>query len=264
VFLGIATLIRPYLLGFAPLLFAFLWFRREEIPQLALGMSVTGFALMLLPWQLFVALNDTSGSSSLFLSSVAHGSYPDFMYRGMPESYGYPYRFDPHPPGAAGGLMVLLSDLLERASEHPADYLRWYLIGKPLALWQWPLVQGVREAFIYPVITTPFDYLPHMQAAWWLSRAVHYPVVLLAFAGCAFAWSTRGKIALGPLERNVAQVMGLLFLWTTALHVVAAPFPRYHMPLKPLLFIVAAWTLAAACKAASQRLARRGVNEGCT
>jgi hypothetical protein len=51
--------------------------------------------------------------------------------------------------------------------------------------------------------------------------------------------------------------MGLLFLWTTALHVVAAPFPRYHMPLKPLLFIVAAWALVRVCQQATLRMAGR-------
>lgn len=262
--LGIAALLRPYLLGFAPVLAGFLWIRRRETGGAAWAVALAGFCLVVLPWQVFTHLGESTDPGSLFLTSVVHGSYPDFMYNGLRESYGYPYRFDPQVPDARLGAAVVLPELWSRFLENPGEHLRWYLAGKPLALWQWPLVQETREIFIYPVLSSPFDYLPHMKMAWQLSEALHYPVLVLAFSGCLFAWTSRGAAVLSPLERHVVQIAGLLFLWTTALHLLAAPFPRYHMPLKPVLFIVAAWTLTLAVRATAKKLRGREISEGCT
>jgi hypothetical protein len=56
--------------------------------------------------------------------------------------------------------------------------------------------------------------------------------------------------------RLFLRLLAVLFAWTTLLHMIGAPFPRYHMPLKPLVFVsalVSAHAVVAALRAMRAR-----------
>jgi hypothetical protein len=112
---------------------AALWISDRTRGRIALAWLGLPFLAVVLPWHVLVWLDEPAGTPGLLIATIQHGMYPDFMYQGRPESHGVPYRFDPDTARIASSLHSVLAELARRASGEPAKYLRWYLLGKPLA-----------------------------------------------------------------------------------------------------------------------------------
>lgn len=72
-----------------------------------------------------------------------------------PETLGYAYRFDPRQNEVYNGIGATLNLIFERFKSSPITYLSWYIFGKQTFLWQWTMLEGAGEMFIYPVIQSP-------------------------------------------------------------------------------------------------------------
>lgn len=96
--LGAGSLVRPSLLYFplvVGIIFIFQFGRRKGARYLTA--LLLGFILMLAPWfirnmQTFKFMSD----KALQIGFLQHGMYPQFMYKHLSQSYGFPYRFDPN------------------------------------------------------------------------------------------------------------------------------------------------------------------------
>lgn len=196
------------------------------------------FCLVLL-WKIRSWVVLTESDSTLMINAIFHGSYPGFMYQGKPESFGFPYRFDPDANRYYEGLDTTLSLIWERAKTAPMEYLNWYLWGKIGFFWQWSIISGQGGAFIYPVEYSPYLAVPdftffyhfHWKSSWiwvwsgfFLSLFWHFHFI-----------KTR-KIT---LEFLLASII----LYASLLHIIVAPFPRYGIPFKVLLLILIAHTI---------------------
>jgi len=137
--LGMAALTRPTLQYFLPCVLLVLIPMLPKELRWRQGISLcVGFAMIFVPWLL--RNQWTLGMASdptLAVGTIFHGHYPDFMYRNMPESLGYPYRFDPRAQEISANMATLLHELFARFTEDPATYLRWYFFGKPIAFFSW-------------------------------------------------------------------------------------------------------------------------------
>jgi GT2 family glycosyltransferase len=235
---GLASLVRPSLEFFPLLLAVFLvfhfgWRRGRKLA----GMVILGCALCLSPWVIrnVYTLGMTS-DSTLTVNFLHHGIYPDFTYDHIKESRGFPYRYDPRTSEIGRDHSSVLKELSRRFREEPGEHLRWFLLGKLVAFWSWNTVQGVGDAFIYPVSRSPYFSDPFFRWSHHLMHALHWPAVTLAFFGCLMAWFPLSRIGMSENSLFVARVLSLLLVYFTALHMVGAPFPRYSFPLRPFLY----------------------------
>ena len=173
------------------------------------------------------------------IATLYHGSFPDFMYKNKPETYAYPYKADPMQNYAMASLGNTLALIWHRFVEEPAAYLAWYGFGKLQAFWQWSTVQGANEIFIYPAVRSPYYNSGLFSLTASISYYVHYPMVILGLMGTCFA-----QFKLFKKQLSVFSVYGfssLLVLYACLLHIIAAPFPRYSIPFKPMLMVMACY-----------------------
>lgn len=249
--LGLATLVRPTT-QYLPLLLAglFLLSPRRDWRQALLLLA--GFLVPMLAWTVrnLVATGSSSGALGL-VATIQVGIYPDFMYNGIPASRGVPYHFDPVLTDYSS-LQRTLSVLAERFRAAPGEYLHWYLIGKPLALFHWEtipigtetaqlLVSG--DIYQYPTPVTPYAQHPAYVASYIVSKLLHVPLLALAVAGSVLAWvpGLRGTWGSGlPLMRLLA----LTLAYAVGIHMIGSPFPRYSVPFLPLAYLLACATAA--------------------
>lgn len=242
--LGASALTRPSLEYLVVPLALFVLFNLRAIDvgvaRRATIALVLGFSLVFLPWlaRNVVTLGST-GDRTLMINTLHHGLYPDFRYNGDPATFGYPYRFDPRAQEIAASVPSVLREILTRFSTAPGEHMRWYLLGKPWMLWSWNMAEGPGDVFVYPVTKTPYTELPHFYASHWLMRILHIPLVLLAFIGSVLVWLPRRVHMLSGSALFTARLVSLVLWYFTALHMVAAPFPRYSIPLRPFLFVAA-------------------------
>jgi 4-amino-4-deoxy-L-arabinose transferase-like glycosyltransferase len=251
---GAASLVRSTA-QFLPMAFvALAWL----LPSLA-GLRRTsafcllGFALAMSPWLLRnLGVPPEAPGTSLMVKALAHGSYPDFEYHGDPASYGYPYRHDPEAEARARDLPAVLGYIARDFRAQPLHMLRWYLLSKPVMFLSWTDPQGW-DMFIYAVNRSPYFEPGLLRVSWRLMRLAHWPLVLLGVGGMVLALFARRATRLDGEARDAAALVALVLAYAIAFHMIVAPFPRYNLPFRPLVFLLAMLCLQTLWRAAKQR-----------
>jgi 4-amino-4-deoxy-L-arabinose transferase-like glycosyltransferase len=260
---GLAFLVNETALLVPPLLAACAWVTRARPEERwrgsrearALVPLLLVFALFPAAWQVRNALSLPPGArtgSDRALSTMLHGTYPGFVHRDPRLRY-YAYREDPLAPEMRRSFANLARVVGQRARERPLRYLSWYLLEKPAALWGWGTLQGTSDIHIYAVTTSLYETSRVAAASRIAMRVLHPLLLLVALFGISLCL---GRLARAPSER--AQLRLPLFLlaigaYTTLLGAVFAPWPRYAAPLRPQLYLFAAWSAAEALRALRAR-----------
>ena len=236
--IGYASLTRPALQYFIVILVPFIWFSfgRRYAGRIIVFMLL-GFVLVYGSWMTrnYISLGQTS-DSLLVKSTLYHGMYPDLMYQNKLESRGIPYRYDPNVNEISKDRDSVLHEIQRRFSEEPLRHIQWYLVGKPLTLWSWSILAGMGDVFIYPVTKSPyfdniFSIITHRVMYY-----LHWPLLVLAFIGCFIAWMKPDRLFLSASSIFFVRLLSLVLIYFTALHIVAAPYPRYSIPLRPVMY----------------------------
>ena len=216
---------------------------RRVFMQVVLPAALTALAIIA-AWKLrnLIAIGAFS-DPTLMVSALHHGIYPEFMFNGIPETRGIPYRFDPFTSQISGAYSIL-TELVNRASDEPFYYAWWYLVGKQISLLSWNMIDGMGDIFIYPITASPYLdrllFTATRLAALWL----HAPLSIAAIAGCGIVLIRPRWLGLVDSTRMPAQLVAVLVVYFFAIHVVGAPYPRYGIPLRPLVYGFGLFTLS--------------------
>ena len=176
------------------------------------------------------------------INFLHHGMYPDFMYEGVPQSHGFPYRYDPRAEKIGGDLPSVLKEIASRFAQEPLRHAKWYLLDKPGAFWSWNMIPGFGDAFVYPVSSSPYFHNKFFRITHRLMYGLHYPLIVLALFGCFMAWFPLTRLDLTQGSLLIARFCSLLLIYYTLIHMVGVPFPRYSVPLRPYLYGMALFT----------------------
>ncbi|OGI51610.1 MAG: hypothetical protein A3E57_01935 [Candidatus Muproteobacteria bacterium RIFCSPHIGHO2_12_FULL_60_33] len=238
--LGASALTHPMLLYFIGPLVIFLFYSWDRnVGWKKVAAVVLGFSVLYGPW---VARNistlGTPGDNTLMLAALRTGVYVDMMYQKDPQSYGYPYRFDPRFEKTSKDLSSVLTEISNEFREAPAEQLHWYILGKPLTLWSWSNIEGPGDVFVYPVLSTPYRYLPQFKASHALMHAIHWFLVALMAGGICIAWLPPRWSGLSQEALFVTRAISILLLYHAAIMMISFPLPRYAIPMRPFLYIM--------------------------
>jgi 4-amino-4-deoxy-L-arabinose transferase-like glycosyltransferase len=210
----------------------------------ALSIGLAVFLVFPLGWSLRAALvvsGDSPNTRQRAVAVLAQGSYPGFVYQSEAYKY-YPYREDPQQPEFSSSLERFVSIFYERFSQRPIRYLSWYLFEKPYYLWSWNILQGQGDVYVYPVKKSFFEAFSWAKALHTLMRLLHPVAVVLALMG-VFGWIA-GRFYIkvkgaGDPTPAPQTTMLIVLAYFTALHALFAGLPRYSIPLRPELYLVA-------------------------
>jgi hypothetical protein len=117
--------------------------------------------------------------------------------------------------------------------------IAWYVLRKPVYLWQFVNIDGVGDVFVYPVRTSPFTSDPVFAFAHEAMRVMHWPIVVLAAIGSILVWLPRVSELL-PESRGLVLRTGSLLLLFLAVATTPLNNPaRFAVPVLPALFLMA-------------------------
>lgn len=242
---AIGTLIRPTMQWYIfPLLGIIYALPKQKWchPWQRVFLLFLGFFIVMLPWWIrntyyFGELNN----SMLLINTLHHGMYPSFIYNNIPESFGYPYRFDPHSSTIAGSLNSVLSEIIHRFMVAPGQHLYWYLIGKPIMFWSWSNdAAGAGDVFIFPMLRTPFATNSILRWIHDIMRFLHIPLVLAGMLSSIIVWLPPKKQHVQRIELVwFRRIISSILLYFVVLHMIGAPFPRYNIPILPVMYMQA-------------------------
>ncbi|RFS33274.1 hypothetical protein DYI81_04985 [Acinetobacter sp. SWAC5] len=241
ILLGLAILVRPTLQYFPVFLFIIYFIYYRKITKF----SIFFLIISLLPMLLWGARNlfviGQWSDPTLMINGLYHGSFPWFMYNDIPESFGFPYNFDPQANEVYQGVGRTLEIIFERFVEDPLNYLSWYLIGKQFFLWQWSIIAGQGDIFIYPTLASPYYGEKISLFTYSINKCVHVFWLIGAFSGLIVLikrFFKRETLSFAIL------VISAVFLYAILIHIIVAPFPRYGIPFKIPAMIIFAITFS--------------------
>ncbi|SEH05568.1 phospholipid carrier-dependent glycosyltransferase [Candidatus Venteria ishoeyi] len=242
--LALATLTRPWTQGFLVILLLFFWFNLSHKRLQKILLLIFGFAVIITPWLIRNHISlDVMVDPALSFTSIHHGMYPDMMYNNQPESLGRAYHFDPWVQNTVITKENVLNELSQRVLEQPWVYAQWYMWGKTITVFSWDILAGMGDIFVYPVIQTPY-------ATDWLFKLTHtimwilHPIlVVLSLIGVVLAWLPAAKQLPSSFLWSF-RLLSLLMLYFVMLHIIGAPFPRYSIPMRPVIYGMAIAVLA--------------------
>jgi 4-amino-4-deoxy-L-arabinose transferase-like glycosyltransferase len=252
---GISALVRPTTLFVVPLAWLIVFVSGRLKPWRAHAcVLLLGFALALSPWWARNALLPPShAESSKLVNFLLHGSYPDFMYDHNPESYGDPYRYDPRAAEYSSSVYSALAHIAQNFHDAPLTNLRWYLIGKPGFFLSWNEMKGAGDVFEYLPMTSPYFTDRFIDATHRISFWLHWPLMMLGLAGACLPWWRAQRWGLAGRALLAARLVSAIAFYAIGFHMIGAPYPRYGVPFRPLLYPLAMLALIAAMSAVSSR-----------
>jgi 4-amino-4-deoxy-L-arabinose transferase-like glycosyltransferase len=239
--LGLAALTRSTLEYFPWFLLAALalpLFRQMARAQWRslLTLALTALAV-LLAWKVRNLLSTgTFSDPSLMIATLQSGMYPDLTFEGHPESLGIPYRFDPRTAEIGSSLSSVLHEIAYRFLTDPIRHLQWYLWGKMVSLLSWNMIDGWGDIFVYPAIQSPFLHVPLYQAMRLGMLWLHPILMTLGVVGSLVALFRPDWLGLQQGARIAAAMLALMTIYFILLHIIGAPFPRYGVPLRPVMY----------------------------
>jgi 4-amino-4-deoxy-L-arabinose transferase-like glycosyltransferase len=208
------------------------WRRSAAIGTLA-------FVLAMAPW---VVRNQRippgPPGENLMVNSIVHGSYPGFMYEDDPRTRGFPYRFDPQVTAIQRDLGSALGHIARKAVAQPQRYAAWYLFGKPYYFLSLEDVQSF-DIQIYSLASSPWYDRAEFAAVAAASRALHWPMTMAALAALGLLAFRARWLRLAEPQRVAASLVAVVLGYAIAVHMAAAPFPRYGIPFRPLVYMLA-------------------------
>ncbi|MBF0422773.1 MAG: hypothetical protein HQL73_07255 [Magnetococcales bacterium] len=223
-----------------------LWFRRSlpgrKRATLAL---IIGFFVVMIPWMVRNKITLGVWSDDTFVNqAIAFGIYPDFTYNQDPNTFAYPYRFDPRVEEIIASRAAVMRELWDKLTHDTVRYLQWYFVSKPIWFWSWGIIQGQGDAFIYQVTESPYYDRPWFRGTHHFMLAIHGMMVVLAGLGSIMIWlPSRWRPDMDEHALFMARMLSLLLFFMTAAHMAVPPYPRYNIPLRPELYCMSLFFL---------------------
>lgn len=178
-------------------------------------------------------------SQARALATLSHGTYPGWVHRD-PDYRHSAYMEDPEQPGFGTSWERFGAVLWQRFTERPGRYLAWYLLEKPYYLWSWSILQGQGDVYVFPVGNSLYETIAAAEATRLLMWVLHPAVLVLAAIGVLCCLIGRRR-----LTSPVPLLLAATAAYFTVVYSVFAPWPRYSVPLRPELYLLATWSVAA-------------------
>jgi len=242
--LTMATMTRPWIQAYLFVFVGYLFFSKLRFSVRQMVFVFIGAAIVTTPWLVrnSMVLGFAADPTQLTVS-IHHGMYPNMMYEEQSETLGYAYRADPMSPELGKSLGVTGAEIMRRAKAEPYKYAKWYLVGKIKSVLSWGIIAGADAIFVYHVGGSPYFDVPKFYLSAYYMEKTHEVLMVLALLGTLIVWLPRRMQRQSDERIFVLRAISLLILYFLGMHMVVAPYPRYSIPMRPLLYAMALYPI---------------------
>jgi hypothetical protein len=188
------------------------------------------------------AVSAGAGGSSRALHTLAHGTYPGFIYKDPRWKY-FPYRDDPQIAEYTSSLGNFTRIFWQRFKERPLRHVVWYTFEKPYYIWSWNILQGMGDVYIYPIRQSLFTTNSLANTVRVGMKVIHPFLMAACLGGLLLLLARLKKGNLTSADKEVA-ILVLVMLYVTLIYTIFACWPRYSVPFRPVFYLVASWSIA--------------------
>lgn len=171
----------------------------------------------------------------------------DNLVIGSHKNYHETWRANPRDPSNPADIDIntykddqfgFITELTNRVVAAPGHYLSWYFFGKPAELWGWDILVGDGDIYVFPVDASLYHKSKVALVSLVLMKNTHHIWLSLAVIGCFFVFKERDK--------NLRFFVGSMYLClisVSAIYVLLHTDGRYSIPLRPEMYLCAAYGL---------------------
>ena len=129
----------------------------------------------------------------------------------------------------------------DRIASDPAHYAYWYLLKKPVLLWNWNILMGQGDIFVYPVITSLYQKSNPALVSYTIMKSLHYWVFAFALLGVIPLLIQPNK---KPEEHVIIVMLYITLFYISSVYVVTQSEARYSIPLRPEMYLCAVFFIS--------------------
>lgn len=237
--LGISLLIKPTMTYFIIFLIPGIFFLlNKKKSGVLIFILLAGYLTSYGPWIVYKQLNPVEKASTLTLRGIHNGVYIGLMHDNNPQSLGRPNRFDPDY-NKIKDIPSLLRKFSNKFQQQPLEYLKWYLIDKPIMFFSWNIIAGMGDIFVFHIAYSPYQSISLYYESHQVMHYLHGPLMLIGCFTILFLWLPIAKKNLNEEALLVARVLSLIIFYFIAIHIAVNPLPRYSIPIRPLMYAFA-------------------------
>lgn len=243
--LTMATMTRPWIQAYLFVFLGYLFFSKLHFSSRQILFVLIGATITAGPWLIRNSMSlGIAADGGQLVRSIHHGMYPNMMYEEQSESLGYAYKFDPMSAELGKSFEVTVGELARRAKAEPFKYAKWYLAGKIQSVLSWKIIAGADAIFVYHVDGSPYFELPRFYLSAYYMEKSHPFLMFLALIGTLIVWLPMRRQRQPAEKMFFLRAVSLLVLYFLAMHMVVAPYPRYSIPMRPILYAIALYPIS--------------------
>jgi 4-amino-4-deoxy-L-arabinose transferase-like glycosyltransferase len=245
VLLGLCYLANPVALLLAPLLCIVMIFlakqnqARNKLTRLLVLTMIGPSAIFFLAWTAraqFMVPEDQPTASDRLIVNMIIGTYPDYHAKWRAKILEPNLTIEVPGDNVDKNLKSFINLTKERFFSNPDKYLQWYVIRKPFILWQWDIMVGYGDIYLYQINYSLYDTSKVALASYSLMKTLHTPLFYMALIGFGFAFAS---IKAEP----VPILIYCTVFYISGVYIITQAEPRYSIPLRPELYLLATYTL---------------------
>ncbi len=261
---GMAMCVRTVLKLFPVglILFFLLWYRKNNvITTKNIIVFLTASYILLGSWTAWssVKFKDMEKPPSLLKIVLYEGSYVGVVYNDVPEGrprygVGMAHRDDPNFDNVVNkGYSGVFREIGKRFSNNPIKYSSWYLFGKPAMFWRWSLFHA-GDINVYPSKYTWYDRSAPANLTKKSMRLFH-PVIIILMHLFVVIYFLKLSHLLDDGHIPILTIL-LMMVYFLAIHVILVPAPRYSIPLRPQVYLLAVLAIYELFQRVNNRLSK--------
>ena len=200
-------------------------------------------------------------SSDRLLANLSVGLYADYYVKAKEkqkaEILNPGAEFILPGEGVVTSYETFFLELKGKVVEDPMGMLRWYLIGKPLQLWGWDILNGQGDIYVYDVLFSLYHISKPAMVSYSIMRSLHPWLVGFCLLGLIFALRESGT------RKSIVLALYTTIISVGLVYVVTQSEPRYSVPLRPEMYIAASyffWKVSGLLKSVIQRPEKLGTD----
>ena len=250
---GLSYLVNPVAFFTPIFLTALALFLYRSKQNLSIGTSLRLAAPCLLVFFVIVSIwaargainvgDDSPTGSSRLLGNIIIGTHHDFhdIWRANPRDPNNPATIDNRE--IEGSFSAFFDLLLTRIKQDPLHYAKWYFLQKPLMLWDWNILTGQGDIYVYPVEYSLYHISKPARLTYSIMLAAHYWLFSFAVLGLFFAYRQH-KDAASSTSAAIPLFLYLTVIYVSSVYVIAQAEARYSIPLRPEMYLCSAYFLS--------------------
>jgi len=243
---GLTYLVNPVSLFLAPLMCIFLACSiGRKTPGHPMRKHTRHIVILLAPlvmvvagWSVRSAISvpaDQPDATGRLLTNLTIGLYPDFHDKWR-DSILRPEQHVVVPgQGVDQSYGAFFQELAARFRRAPTAMLSWYLVQKPVLLWDWDIRTGFGDIYIYRVEYSLYQTSTPAIITYSIMRSLHSWVLLGSLLGLGFLAAERKE------KRILPALLYISLIYVSLVYVASQSEPRYSIPLRAELYLVFTW-----------------------